>query len=121
MATEIMANSFNDLKTALADDSKPIIGRLVKAFDCWAGIYVNVLSSSKHASEILDFGFHEFYKDGKNNHIQVTSEIAYALVAANYSPNIKNAEDHAHTMLWASQGIILTVKNREQYVKKCGL
>lgn len=117
MVTELLDKTLCELRTALALKTGPLDERLVFAFDCWTGKYIDTFRASPHSAEIIDMGVIETEKDRKNNVTSILSEFSKVIAQDNSVDNEKRAQDIAYTLYCASQGLTLTAKNREAYVK----
>ncbi len=97
--------------TALADKGVPREERLVRAFDQWAGQYVDILRSSPHAVEILGMA----KADQSAETLSAETAVLDAM-ARTIGGDADLATEQVYALNWASKGLMMFVASRADYL-----
>ena len=100
---------------ALEDDSLAIPDRLMAAYEIWAGQHVDLLRSSPHAAEILMMVHGEAAALAEQAERYINAKVAKLLTAQSSAISDTQAVDRAHTLYWASKGLLYTAENHAAY------
>ena len=100
---------------ALEEDGLSIPDRLMAAYEIWAGQHVDLLRSSPHAAEILTMVHGEAAVLAEQAERYINAKVAKLLTAQSSEISDTQAVDRAHTLYWASKGLLYTAENHAAY------
>ncbi|WP_299321689.1 TetR/AcrR family transcriptional regulator [Parasphingopyxis sp.] len=99
----------------LEDDGLDIPDRLMAAYDIWAGQHVETLRASPHAAEILTMVHGEAAELSEQAERYINAKVAKLFAGQSAGISDARAVDMAHTLYWASKGLLHTAKDHAAY------
>lgn len=112
---DAMHQSFSAARSSIKDSSIPIRKRLLKAFDCAAGQYVDALRSSPHSHEVIAMVNTEGGDEVERQQRHFNTQSAQILVNEGVFADKRKAEDAMFTLFTASRGLLYSAENRQAY------
>lgn len=112
---EMMHESFDAARAAIKEEGKSIQARLLNAFDCAAGQYVDALRSSPHSYEVIAMVNVEGAAEVELMQRQFNADIAEVLVTEGLFEDNSRAEDAMFAIFVASKGLLYSAENRQAF------
>ncbi|MEO1168613.1 MAG: TetR/AcrR family transcriptional regulator [Pseudomonadota bacterium] len=111
----LIEQSAADALAALEDEEQEIPDRLMAAYEIWAGQHVDLLRSSPHATEILTMVQGEAAELSEQAERYINAKVARLLAGRSGGISDSRAVEIAHTLYWASKGLLYTAKDHAAY------
>lgn len=114
MVSTVIEEGLTGITETLADETKPIIDRLVLVFDIWTGQFIEISRCSTNGFNVADHAAAAMLEN-ELNESSVTTLIADALVKNGTTSNATYANDCAFLFYTASRGLYLTAASRQDF------
>ena len=115
VVNRVIENSLSGALDALDDDTKPLSGRLLHAFESWAGQHVDLLRSSPHSAEVIDMTGVQAGDDAKRAESQIAERVAELIGEIGPPAARAAAADIAFALACASKGLLHSAESGSDY------
>ncbi|MGI9382423.1 MAG: TetR/AcrR family transcriptional regulator [Methyloligellaceae bacterium] len=115
VVSRVIESSLSGAMDALDNDTVSLSGRLLNAFDSWAGQHVDVLRSSPHSLEVIEMAKAQAGETSKRAEGKIAKRVAELLCETGSPAARAAAADAAFALACASKGLLHTAENRSDY------